>query len=155
MKYNLIIAILILFSCKSDKLSTYEELDLLKYDIPVSIAAPIEAVVTEEDMGVMKDVVIKYGEDFYIQILSSDATSLDKTALLSSIKDEVKNGPFFSKIIDEDDDGFIFEKKIDEENINFDFRRLKIVGDKEIIFQTGMIGKFSEEAVRRMYKASK
>lgn len=127
-----------------------EKLDLMSYGLPIAISAPAEAEVAVDDMGVWKDVTVKKGDDYFIQILSSKASSLDISKLKTAALDEVKGGRFFSKIIQEEDAGFIFEKKIDD-NINFDFRYFKIQGDSEYSFQTGLIGTFTEEQVRSMY----
>jgi len=64
----------------------------------------------------------------------------------------VKTDQYFTKVIEEHDNGFIFEKDIDG-NVNYDFRYIKLIGDQEYIYQTGMMGTFTEEAVRAMYKS--
>lgn len=140
---------IVLFACKSEpELPT---LDLMSYGIPISIHAPLEAEVVTDDLGFWKDVTIKKGEDYFIQIIASQATSLEIGKMKTEGLEEVKNGKFFSKIIQEDESGFIFEKKIDENTIDYDFRFYKIQGDQEYIFQTGLYGTFSEEQVRQMY----
>ena len=53
------------------------------------------------------------------------------------------------------DNGFIFEKKLSPDHLNYDFRYFKVQGDKEYVFQTGLIGKFSLEDVKGMYGAVK
>jgi len=124
--------------------------DLMSYGLPIAIAAPAESDVVVDDLGVWKDVTVKHGDDYFIQILSSKASSLDINKLKTTSLSEVKAGRFFSKIIQEDDAGFIFEKKIDD-SINYDFRYFKIQGDSEYSFQTGLIGTFTEDQVRTMY----
>lgn len=140
-------------SCKSSPVSDYQKLDLMKYGMPISIKAPADATVKKGDLGIMQDVEIKSGDHFYIQVFSNDVSTLDLAKLKADKISEVKEMTFFSKIIEEDDKGFIFEKKIDENNINFDFRRIKLQGDKVYTFQTGLIGRFTEEDVRNMYLA--
>ena len=127
-------------------------LDLMSYGLPITINAPIESVVAVDDLGVWKDVTVKHGDEYFVQILSSKATTIDINKLKLTALSEVKEGRFFSKIIQEDDAGFIFEKKIDD-SINYDFRYFKIQGDHEYSFQTGLIGTFSEALVREMYSS--
>lgn len=122
----------------------------MSYGLPIAIAAPEGAEVIVEDMGILKDLTVKKGDEYYVQILSFRASSNNINKLKSESLAEVKGGRFFSKIIQEDEAGFIFEKKIDE-NINYDFRYFKIQGDSEYSFQTGLIGTFTEEQVRDMY----
>jgi hypothetical protein len=77
----------------------------------------------------------------------------DPLVAIAEQKKTVENSPYFSKFIHEEDHGFIFEKKIDDNNINYDFRYIKLRGGKEYLFQTGLIGKFSEDQVRKMFEA--
>ena len=155
MKVNcvLIFIALLVFSCKSDPTSDLVDLDLMSKGIPLKIKAPVDAKVVAENMGVMKDITIQKGSNFYIQILSSNAVTNDKKKIISEEKAIVERGIFFSKIIQEDEFGFIFEKKIDSTTINHDFRFVKIQGDKEYLFQTGLIGNYSVEDVQKMYAA--
>jgi len=146
---------IVMLSCNANNESIYPKLDLLQYGMPITILAPSDAEVTSEDLGIWKDVTIKSGTDYYLQIIASQATTFDKSKILSDQIRSVKEGAFFSKIIEENEDGIIFEKKIDEENLNYDFRYVKLLGDKEYIFQTGLIGSFTEEEVRKMYNSVK
>jgi len=132
-----------------------KSLSLLQYGIPLEINAPEDVEVTVEDIGIWKDVTIMNDKDFNVQLIVSESSTFDKTKVLAEQLQVVKESRFFSKIIEEYDDGFIFEKKIDEDNINYDFRHIKLNGDREYIFQTGLLGTFSEEAVRNMYKSVK
>lgn len=149
-----VLCILFISSCKTDPASQLNKLDLLAHGLPISINAPEGAEVVTDDMGVWKDVTVKAGDNYYVQILGSDATTFEKSGILSDQLASVKQGAFFSKILEEYEDGFIFEKKIDEV-LNYDFRYIKIQGDKEYIFQTGLIGTFSEDDVRLMYASVK
>ena len=65
----------------------------------------------------------------------------------------VQEDPFFREMIKEEDQGFIFSKKADSTTVDYDFRYVKILGDKELIFQTGLVGSFSLEDVKIMYNA--
>jgi len=130
-----------------------KSLSLLQYGIPLSINAPENVEVKVEDLGIWKDVTIKNEEGFNVQLIVSESTTFDKSKVMIEQLNTVKASQFFSKIVEEYDDGFIFEKKIDENNINYDFRHIKLNGDREYVFQTGLLGTFSEEAVREMYKA--
>jgi len=149
----LLVVLLALFSC-GDKKANKEVLDLMKYGLPIQIQAPAEAVVKSDDMGFYKDVTVKKGDDYFLQILGTSATTTDLSALKGDQLNEVKKNPYFNKIIFEEENGFIFEKKIDS-LFNYDFRYVKIQGNNEYIFQTGLFGKFSQDAVREMYESVK
>ncbi len=145
------VAILIFTSCGESKPKT-SAMDLLKYGMPISVSAPEGSIVESDDLGVMKDVSIKSGDDYFVQIFSGIATERDPKIVIAKLKEETKSDPYFSKIIQEDESGFIYEKKIDEE-VDYDFRFVKVQGDTEFIFQTGLFGTFSEDQVRNMYNS--
>ena len=147
------ITLMVICSCKSSPSSSYEELDLLSYGIPISIKAPPGAEVKKEDLGVILSVIVT-GDQFDLQIYSSKSITLNLEKVKQDKLTEVKSGRYFSKIIEEEDDGFIFEKDIDG-TIRYDFRRVRLVGDTEISFQKGLLGNFTEEEIRSMYEAVK
>jgi len=152
------IAVLCLVFCLlaacGDNAAKKEPLELMKYGLPIQIKAPADAVVKASDMGFYKDVTVKAGEDYFIQILSTSATTSDIPSLKQDQLNEVKKNPYFKQVIFDEPNGFIFEKQIDS-LFNYDFRYIKLQGDNEFIFQTGLYGKFTEEAVRQMYESVK
>ncbi len=145
---------LVMMSCKGDKASKYPKLDLLSYGFPIEINAPEGAEIKKSDLGVMSDITIRKGDDYYVQIFGSDANTIKIADVKTSLLADVKSGRYFSKIVEEYDNGFIFEKKIDE-RINYDFRYIKLQGDKEYVYQTGLIGTYTEDMVRTMYNSVK
>ena len=156
MRYLLLssVAILSCIACSNDAaIGNMKPLDLLKYNVPLTILAPDSAQVQTMDLVVQKDVSIKAGDDFYIQLFMSDATETNQLKLIGGLKADVQKGPFFSKFIQEDDNGFIFENAIDSTKQSYDFRYVKIQGDNEFEFRTGLIGSFTLPEVKRMYHA--
>jgi hypothetical protein len=153
MKYLILLCSILLFSCGSPA-DGLEDLDLMKEGIPLKIKAPTDAVIKQKDMGIFKDITVKKGEDFYVQITAAQLLSSD----LKTRKDEelssVKELSVFSKVISEDERGFIFEKKKGED-MTYDFRSIKFIGNDEYLFQSGLVGNFSLEEVEVMYDAVK
>ena len=141
------------FSCKNDK-SKEKNLDLLQYGFPISINAPENAEVKTSDFGIMQDLTVKGDDNYSIQILKGEATTNDVAKSKAEQLSLVKSGMYFSKVIEEYEDGFIFEKDIDGK-LNYDFRYIKIMGDQEYIFQTGLIGTFTESEVKDLYASVK
>ena len=70
---------LFLFSCQQS--TELPELDLLKYGLAIKINAPEDAEVEANDMGIAKDVSVKSGSDFYIQIVNSNAVEFNAQKL--------------------------------------------------------------------------
>ncbi len=146
---------LILVSCKEGSTSTtgFSDLDLMSHGIPLKIKAPADAKVVAEDMGFIKDVTVKGDGNYFLQIMGSEMSTTDVSAVVNSQKEDAKKGPFFAELVSEDANGFIFKKQVTEDRINYDFRKVKIQGDQEYVFQTGMMGNFSLDEVKAMYAA--
>jgi hypothetical protein len=150
--FILILGFILLSSCRNEELKL-QKLDLQSYGLPISILALDSAQVNKKDYSFMKDITIKQGNHFYIQIFEFAAPKLDaageKLRQLASVKED----SFFKEIITEKDQGFIFSRMADSTSVEYDFRFIRIVGDKELIFQTGLVGSFSLEDVKLMYRA--
>ena len=154
MRVLLLLVVLFLASCGGDKSKSYPSTDLLKHGFSISVKAPENAEIASDDFGVMQELTIKGGEDYNVQILKSKSNTTDIAQAVGGQKKIVKTDQYFTKVIEEYDNGFIFEKDI-EGNVNYDFRYIKIIGDQEYVYQTGMMGTFTEEAVRTMYTSVK
>ena len=152
-KYFPLLVLLTLMACSSEPASDLKSRSLLEFGIPITIMAPDSAQIETMDLVVQKDITIKKGDDYYVQIFASDASTTDVSKMKAAQLNEVRDNPFFSKIVKEDTDGFIYETAIDSTKTNYGFRHFRIKGDKEYIFQTGLIGTFSLDDVERMYEA--
>ncbi|MFZ1676482.1 MAG: hypothetical protein WAT91_04360 [Saprospiraceae bacterium] len=140
-----------LCACHSDLKTKFKPLDLASYGIPLIIMAPDSAQVMKKDYSIMRDITIRKGNNYYVQIFESTATNAAAEVKKNQLE-SVKQDKYFKELIQEDANGFIFQKQLDSAIIDYDFRFIKILNDKEIIFQTGMIGTFSLEDVRLMYE---
>ncbi len=147
----ILFSFLIIVSCGS-KTANYPSRDLLKHGFSISVKAPVDAKIASDDFGVMKELTIQSGEEYNVQILKSNSNTTVVADALGGQMKLVKSDRYFTKVIEEHDNGFIFEKDIDG-NINYDFRYIKLIGDQEYIYQTGMMGTYTEEAVRTMYES--
>lgn len=140
------------FGCKSGT-TNQSSLDLMQHGLPISINAPADSKVKLTDFGFAKDVTIIGGDDYNIQILSSKALSTDVGSIKKDKIEEAKGSLYFSKIVEEFDNGFIFEKKISDTKLKYDFRSIKIQGDQEYVFQSGLTGDFNLEQIKNMYNS--
>lgn len=148
------IVLVMLGSACNSLASELQELDLMSEGIPIKIKAPAEAKVKKKDMGLFQDITIKDGEDFYVQITAGQLYNNDAQARKTEELQAIKQLISFSRIIEEDEQGFIFERKKGDE-LTYDFRRIKIQGETEYLFQTGLVGNFDLESVELMYDAVK
>jgi len=134
--------------------SNLPDLDLMSKGIPLKIKAPENAIVAAKDMGIFKDVTIRTEDGFYLQITAGTKFQNDEAARKSEELNTIKQLNNFSRIVAEDENGFLFEKK-QGDDLSYDFRRIRIQGDDEYLFQTGLIGKFTLEQVETMFEATK
>ncbi len=147
---------LIVMGCSSDPSANYQEISLLKHGFPINILAPDSPVVKTFDLIVKKDITVQKGDDYSVQIFMGDASIYDPKKIKDRLLEDLKaNNQYFDQVVLEEDHGFVYKTLIDSLNPNYGFNLVKIQGDKEFIFQTGIMGSFSEEQALRMYKAVK
>lgn len=142
----------ILTSCRQDDIKM-KRLDLQSHGIPLTIMAPDSAEIQEKQYPFMRDITIRKDDRFFIQIFEFDAPKLDAAGEKLRQLTSVREDPYFKEMIKEDDQGFIYSRTLDSTALNYDFRYIKILGPKELIFQTGLVGTFTLEDVKRMYKS--
>jgi hypothetical protein len=151
--FILFLFLLTWIGCRQDSASNLQELDLMSEGMPIVIYAPADAKIKRMDLVLSKDITVIKDQDFHLQIFESNADVRDPSAIKSQLLDEIKLNPYFSTILKDDTAGFLYETRIDSNYINYGFRHVRIQGDKEYIFQQGLGGKFTREAVELMYKA--
>ncbi len=145
---------LLIASCQQENAGSWKPKDLLPYGLPVTVLAPDSVEVNSSDLGgLMKDITLRGGDDYYIQIYASEATTNDIAKLKADQLAEVKSNRYFSRLVSEDEAGFIYESQIDSTNTLYGFRFVRVQGDQELVFQTGLTGIFSQEQAERMYQA--
>lgn len=141
-------------ACQPENAGGWKPKDLLSYGLPITILAPDSVEIKSSDLGgLLQDVTIRGGDNYYIQIYASDAETNDIAKLKADQLSEVKANRYFSRIVREEEDGFIYENKIDSSNTHYGFRYIRVQGDKEYVFQTGLTSIFGLEQVDQMYEA--
>lgn len=148
-----IIAIVFAFISCGGTGNSFKELNLLKHGLPLTIMAPDSASVTVDELGMSKDVSIKSGDDYSINVLASDAYTKDINQLKSDELEAIKSGRYFSKVVKEDESGFIYETVIDSTDISYGFIYMRVKGDREYKIQNGAFGSYTLEQIEEMYEA--
>ena len=153
--FSFLILGLIISSCKKSPIVDLEKLDLMSYDMPIEIMAPANAEIVKLDLVVQKDITVKKGDEYYVQIFESDVDIRNVSEVKERLLKDIQENPYFDSLILEETEGFIYKTLIDSSNINYGFRHIRIQGDKEYVFQTGLIGTFTLPQVEMMYNAVK
>lgn len=76
----------------------------------MKIRAPENAEVNVKVENFYKDITVKNGKDYSLQITGTEAMTNDIADVRKELENEVKKNPNFSKIILDDTNGFVFEK---------------------------------------------
>ena len=134
----------------------WQPLDLLPHGVPVSIMAPPDAKVQTGNLQsvLLKDLTIQGGEDYHIQLFYSPAITNDIARLKNDQLQIVQDSRYFSRVVKEEVAGFIYQSVIDS-TATYGFRFVKLQGDLELNFQTGMNQLFTQEEAEMMYEAVK
>ncbi len=147
---SVVVAVLLL-ACKGGK---YEEQNLLEYGFPLSLELPKGATVEEEEMLLYKSLVIKNDDNFHMVIFQSEATD-DLAGVISDQRELASENPFFVEFVKEDEDGFIYKTVVDSTFTNYNFRHAKVFGQKEYLFQAGLVNQYNQSEIEEMYRISR
>lgn len=150
----LCLLVLLPIACHQDDMPM-KELDLRPHGLEITILAPDSAVIQEKDYNFMRDITVRKGDRFFLQIFEFAAPRQDAAGEKLRQLTSVREDPYFMEVIKEEDQGFIFSKQADSTAVDYDFRYVRILGDKELIFQAGLVGTFSLPDIQRMYTAVK
>ena len=149
--------LIICFACTPDGHEKgWQPLDLLPHGVPVSIMAPPDAEVKQGKLEsvLMKDLTIKGGDNYHVQLFYSPAITNDIAKLKNDQLQIVRDNRYFSRMVKEEVAGFIYQSVIDTVP-SFGFNFVKLQGDLELNFQSGMNSLFTQEEAEMMYEAVK
>ncbi|MEM1324593.1 MAG: hypothetical protein AAGI23_01500 [Bacteroidota bacterium] len=147
---------LLFWQCESDA-STMQSFDLLEYGVPMSIRVPVDSPQVKMSEGFLgdKEVSIKAGEGFDVLLTYAPASTSDMAQLKAEQLGYVKSISNFERIVEEEEAGFIYETAIDSTQSFYGFRYIRLQGDIQYLFQSGLIGTFALEDAQMMYAAVK
>jgi hypothetical protein len=153
----LLISVLFMQSCKDMKSTNdgFIERDLISKGIPLKIMAPEDAEVNIKVENFYKDITIKKGSDYSVQIICTEALVNEIVAVREELENEVRKNPYFAEIISEDPNGFVYSKKSENGSLIYDFRYIKIEGGQQFVFQAGKYGEFTKEQAMKMFDSVK
>ncbi len=132
-----------------------EKLNLAPHGVNLVIMAPDSSEIDVRQYETIKDITIRKGPYYDIQIFESEASSMDVGALKTEELQALWEEAYFRELTWEDKAGFIFKTKLEDNSPSYDFRHFKIIADREYRFQAGLTGMFILEDIERMYKAVK
>ncbi|MEO5906455.1 MAG: hypothetical protein ABIQ11_07005 [Saprospiraceae bacterium] len=133
----------------------FEVLDMRQYGLPLEILVPDTARVVRKEYEIMNDITVRSGDGFNIQIFQSNVTSSDAGPVKREQLESIWQDPNFIELVLDEEQGFIFKKYSVENGEDFDFRYVKIIENKEYLFQAGLVWSFSQKEVELMYRSVK
>lgn len=126
-----------------------------EFGLDLTLLMPDSARVTVKDYGPMRDLTIQQDTSFSLQIFEFQTPTGDTAGEKLRQLNMARQDPFFRDVVREEDHGFIYAKQLDSTTIDYDFRYVRMLGQRELIFQTSLAGTFSLKAVERMFAAAK
>ncbi len=153
----LALAFSLIYACDTDSHPRgWQPLNLMEYGAPVSVLAPTKAEVKKGKMEskLVNDLSIYGGDNYQIQLFYAVAITNDIARIKNDQMEIVKTNRYFHRIVREDVAGFIYEMRMDTVP-NYGFQFIKLQGDTELTFQSGMNKIFELEDIEMMYDAVK
>jgi len=149
---SLLVAAVFLLACEVEE-NAMKVLDLAPYGLPLSIFAPDSTEVQVKEYPFMRDINIRKDDHFHIQLyeLPSGPKNPEEEKQRQIIA--IKKDPTFLEIIKEYDKGFIYSKQADSIGIDYDFRYVRYIGDKQLIFQSAVLSNFPLAEIEQMVEA--
>lgn len=133
--------------------SNWPELNLLEYEVPVKVRAPEGTTVKSDNLGILQDVTLTGPDGYHVQLYVSESLGMPAAEVLAQQKEEVRAMRYFADIVEEMPDAFLFRVVVDTSNISYDFRHIKVVGEKELAFQSGLTSNPTEAEAKAMLEA--
>jgi len=140
-------------ACGSGPTNGWQETDMMKHGLPVKMIVPPDVEVTKSSLGNQQDFMVDGGQDYYVQVLMSGGVTGSVSNIVADLRESIESNTVFHEFTHEQEDGFIYEFRLSPELSNFGFRRVRIQGDNEFIFQNGMSKIFTKEQARAMFDA--
>ncbi len=151
-----IATVALLFAACGSENTHLVDTSLLKYNMPINIMAPADAVFDNSDLGDYNSLDVQDTLGYRLTIESAVVGSLEKdlVKLLEEEKTLVKADSFFVAFEKETIDGFIYKISIDDIE-SYDFKYFRMVGDRKYTFKGSLVGGFHKDlkVVENMYKA--
>lgn len=134
--------------------SGYSERHLGEFGLDLILLVPDSAHVQVKEYGPIRDFTVSDGGRFSLQIFEFQSPTGDTAGEKLRQLNTARQDPLFREIVREDDHGFIYAMQADSASVDYDFRYVRMIGDRELIFQTGLVGRYALEDVERMYAAA-
>ena len=144
-----------LMACETDTAASQDwpELNLLQYEVPVKVRAPEGTSVKSDNLGILQDVTLTGPDGYHVQLYVAEALGMPAAEVLQEQRKEVESMRYFAAVTEEFPDAFLFRVVVDTSQISYDFRHVKVVGNKEMVFQTGLTSNSTEAEAKAMLAA--
>ncbi len=149
---SLLVSMFFLISCQEEK-GRLKPLDLSPYGLHLSILAPDSTEVSIKEYPMMRDISIRKDDHFHIQLFELESNGSDPVSEKQRQMTAIMKDPYFLNIIKEYDKGFIYSKQMDSSAIDYDFRYVRFLDGKQLIFQSGVLMPFALNDIEQMVEA--
>jgi hypothetical protein len=140
-------------ACKVDSTNNWNEVDLLAYGIPIKINAPEKFEVKKTTFSSHDNFTIKGDNNYSMEIFVSDATVNEPMTIKKELLEFTQGNKFFSELVLDQDNGFIYKLVIDSSNVFYGFRKVKIQGSSQYVFQNPIMSQYDEVMARSLFES--
>ena len=144
---------LLIAACSSESSNGWKEVDFMKDGLPVKIKAPANVKVTKSNFSGSEEFKLTGADNYGMSVLVLEATNSDVNQVKSDLEALVKKGRYFNQFVQNDAHGFVYQIMIDSTRSVYGFRKIKIQGEKQIVFQNPYMSKLTKEEAIQLYEA--
>ena len=146
----ILLASLLLIGCKADT-DSWQETDLMSHGLPVKIDAPADLEVTKSLFSGSEEFKLSGASGYGMNVLVLEASLPSESVVKSELESIVARGKYFNKFIESEDNGFVYQITTDSVHSVFGFRKVKIQGGKQYVFQNPYMSRLTEDQAKKLY----
>jgi hypothetical protein len=156
MKQNstlLLVAIILILGCTANDAERWSETDLMSHGLPLKIEAPADLEVTRSLFSGSEEFKLSGAKGYGMNVLVLEATTDNESLVKSELESLVERGKYFNKFVESENNGFVYQITIDSLHSVFGFRKVKIQGGKQFVFQNPYMSRLTEEEAKKLYNS--
>ena len=143
----------IVISCGIGSENDWVETDLMTHGLPVKVHAPLNVKVEKSKFSNSEEYSLKGTDGYGMNVLVVDATSSNPEKVCLELKKHVQKAKYFDDFVENNPDGFIYKIAVDSAHVVYGFRKVRIQGNKQIVFQNQYMSRLKENEARRLYES--
>ena len=151
--WMLLLVVSVIVGCATDGQERWAETDLMSHGLPLKIQAPSDLEVTRSLFSGNEEFKLSGSNGYGMNVLVLEATTDKESLVKSELESLVERGKYFNKFVQSEENGFVYQITIDSLHSVFGFRKVKIQGGKQYVFQNPYMSRLTEEEAMKLYNS--